>query len=56
MPGYHSIRTSARQLADKSSTDEVKAIIELIVKLVDECEKTERTAQAANRNDQSRRK
>ena len=56
MPGYHTIRTSARRLADKSDNADVKALADLVIKLADECEKSETKSQPANRSHQARRK
>jgi hypothetical protein len=56
MPGYHSIKTVARELAEKTDNAEIKALAELIIKLADECERTDRKAADASRLDQSRRK
>jgi len=56
MPGYHSIRTAAKELAHKSSNPEVKALAELLVQLVDEAKRAERKTQETTRGGQTRYK
>jgi hypothetical protein len=56
MPGYHSIRTAAKDVAEKATNPEVKALAELLVQLVDEAKKNERKTQETTRAGQSRYK
>jgi hypothetical protein len=56
MPGYHTIKTAARELAERVTDPELKILAELIVQLVDHAKRIERTAQDATRSGQDRYK
>jgi hypothetical protein len=47
MPGYTAIRTAARDLAHKATDPQIKALAELIVRLVDEVARVDRTVKDA---------
>jgi hypothetical protein len=54
MPGYHAIRAAARELADRAADPDVKALAELLVQLVDEAKRVDRSVKDAPKGGQSR--